>query len=196
MKLTRVIPSVFIFSLFASSISFSEPKTNAPDARPDPELLGKLGQRAEVTEGYSIRPPKGYRKVTPPNPPTGATLAAWVGARRDDGTAPMIQIIIVRPPAGEEAKDPEEFLSKMIKGVQRRRKDWNQTKAESVKINGLIFLRTKWEGTSPQLGMMHGVMYTAVEGRSHISIHCQDVEPHHKKALSIGEAAARTFKRK
>lgn len=178
-----------------SSICLAE-EAEPREVQPDAELLSKLADPAELTDSYSLRPPKDYEKVMPGGTPRGMIMMAWVGKPRDDGTSAMVQVMIVEPPAGEKSKTPEEMLDAMLGGVKRQRKNWEQTEPERVRINGIDFLRTSWSGNEVRSGKkMHGAMYVTVDGRAHVSIHTQDVEPHHTEALPIGEAAAQTFEK-
>jgi hypothetical protein len=109
----------------------------------------------------------------------------------------MFQVMVGSPPAGSALPGVDEYLEVMLDGVKRRRRDWSQSTPERGTVNGLTFLRTRWSGTDPASGRkLHGVMYVAVDGRWYISLHTQDVEPHHGQALKIGEAAAQTFVKK
>jgi hypothetical protein len=166
------------------------------DWHPDDALLGELAEAKEVN-GYLVRPPKGYPKTYPAGGPPGAKLVLWGGTRRPDGTAPMFQVMVGSPPARERLPDLDEFLNTMLDGVKQRRQNWSQSTPERGTVNSLTFLRTRWSGTETNKGWkLHGVMYVAIDGKTFIQLHCQDVEPHHEQALKIGEAAALTFKKK
>jgi hypothetical protein len=190
-------PSLFTFLILVTvQCGCNRQDASLPQWQPDGAFIGELGDAAEIN-GYFVRPPKGYQETTPAGGPPGTKLVAWSGTPRSDGTAPMFQVMVGAPPAGERLPGLDELLTKMLDGVKRRRQNWSQSAPERGTINGLTFLRTRWSGTEPNQGWkMHGVMYVAIDGGSFIQLHTQDVEPHHEQALKRSEAAANTFKKK
>jgi hypothetical protein len=109
----------------------------------------------------------------------------------------MLMIQVFSPPPEEARKTtPEKFLESMLKGIAKRRTDWQQTPAESGQVNGFSMLRARWSGTEPEKHWkMHGFLYIAQDGLSFIQISSQDVEPNHEEPLKLAEAAALTFQR-
>jgi hypothetical protein len=166
-----------------------------PVWEPEAALLKELGTITEV-HGYLVRPPKGHRKIISGGGPPGAKVVSW-SLRRADGSSPAFQIMVGSPPPGERLPGLEEFLEVMLDGVRKRRQDWSQAEQERGTINGLTFLRTRWSATELNKGRkMHGVMYVAIDGRTFIELHAQDIEPYQEETVKIGEAAALTFKKK
>ncbi len=200
-RLIRFLPFVAL-ALIAVGCgqSTTSPAGTQPNTRPawqpDSALMDKLGEPVDLG-GYLVQPPKGYPKTMPQGGPPGLNVFAWGGTSRPDGTAPMFMISIGKPPAGERIPPLDKYLSISLEGIKKRRQDWSETPGEGGSINGLTFLRARWNGTEPAKGWkMHGIMYVAINEGTVIQISTQDTEPHDQEALKIGEAAALTFIKK
>ncbi|HYV35329.1 MAG TPA: hypothetical protein VE988_06470 [Gemmataceae bacterium] len=162
---------------------------------PDAVLAKQLGNETNV-EGYQLRPPKGYFAGQSSTPFEGAKLLPWAGDLRPDNTVPGLLVMILKPPPNIPKRSLEQFHAEMLKGIENRRKSWSPSAIEQGQINGLTFVRTYWSGTDSTSGKkMHGFKYSAIDGEIYIDLGCQDVDPHHREALKLGEAAALTFKK-
>ena len=159
------------------------------------EISGQLGEEQAV-EGYAVRPPKGYTKSEAPGGPPGAKMIAWAGARRSDGTAPSVTMMVGIPPAGVTLPGLDEMLAQQLDSVKKRRQNWTQSVPEKGLIGGVTFARARWTGVDPASGRkMQGVCYSALDGRTVIQFQTQDIEPQHEQSLPLGEAAALSFKK-
>ena len=148
-------------------------------------------------EGYTIQPPKEFTITpAPSDTPPVMKLLGLQGPRRDDGSAGMITITVLRPPMNER-RSLDEFHGKMLAGIQRRRTDWKASNPEKVEIHGVASLRTLWVGKNSANGSpMSGAIYSMLQGADYISISTQDVDPHSDATLKITEPSVRTFKKK
>ena len=160
------------------------------------DLLADLSAEVNMST-FRLRPPKGYGLVEQPGP-RGSKASAWKGAARPDGTSPWVMVAIAPiPPEETNVSTLEEALDKFLDAVRRRRVDFQRTRPEVGQVNGVTFIRARWDGTEPDRQLrMHGFMYVAIDGRTVIQLASQDVEPHHEKALKLAEAALLTFQRR
>ncbi|VTR94805.1 Uncharacterized protein OS=Fimbriimonas ginsengisoli Gsoil 348 GN=OP10G_1685 PE=4 SV=1 [Gemmata massiliana] len=167
----------------------------APVATLDPKLEGQLAAYTDVS-GYQIRPPVGYTALAA-QPPEGMLAGAWTGARRADGTAASLTVMVATPPPGAGDKSVEEFLSTMLRGIEQRRTNWEQSPAEKFTVNGLTMHRVRWSGVDSRIGKaMRGFIYVAKHEGRYIQIASQDVDPGHEADLALTEAAALSFRKK
>ncbi|HEV3081481.1 MAG TPA: hypothetical protein VGY66_17005 [Gemmataceae bacterium] len=177
----------------------SKPVTESlqlPIWKTEPALLMELGPEVAVDK-YSVRPPRGYERVTPPAgtvPPVGQFFF-WASEPREDGTAASLTMMIVTPPGNEEFPSLEDAHEQSLESIKRRRQTWMVTRREAGLVGGIRFLRSRWNGMDADLGPMHGFSYSAFDGRAFISIASQDIRQHHQQALKIAEAAALTFRK-
>jgi hypothetical protein len=106
-------------------------------------------------------------------------------------------LIIAAPPPGEgNPYTLDQVLAKLLAGIERRRKNWKQSKTEQGTINSVKFARAYWQGTDIETGRpMHGFNYVAMDGDKVIQLSSQDVAPHHRGALELAETAVLTFKK-
>lgn len=171
-----------------------QPATNDSDkVAPKDTTKDELGDLVTFA-GYSLRPPAGYTKFKPNNAPAGMKIAAWKGEQRANGTSAMIQVMVVRPPAGEELPSARTAFSKMVGAIKNRRSRWQQTPTEVTEIGGITFQSTRWSGHDANRNVkMHGVLMVAVDDGKVIQLFTQDVEPHHESALALGVASLKTF---
>jgi hypothetical protein len=157
--------------------------------------LDKLGPEASLRE-YVVRPPKGYAEALRQQK-EGFQLVVWRGEARPDRTAPALMVTLTTIPPGEKMTTPENYLVADLAQVRKRRPSLTHTRPERGRVNGLEFVRSRWEGDDPQFGRkMRGFTYAAVDGRTVITIASQDFEPHHEAALKLAEAAAQTFRKR
>jgi hypothetical protein len=162
--------------------------------RPDVDLQNQLGEPFEIAE-YRISPPSGYVMVEVPVP-AGSNLVGWAGQRRPDGSAPMVQVLIITPPENETLPVLDQAMKKLIAHIERRRKDWTESETSYGLIDGIKFAKRTWSGTETITGnKMVGIMYVGIRGRSIIQLHTQDLETH-LDALELGETALLTLSKK
>src|SRR5205085_9299363 len=140
----------------------------------DRALASQLDAAVKV-EGYSVRPPKGYR-MQRGNGPEGVKAFAWVGAPRADRTWPSLMLNLILPPPGEAGKHTiEELADQLLAGVKRRRANWQQSKTEKGLVNAVPFARIRWTGTEPTLQrQMQGFIYVALDGSTVVQMASQD----------------------
>ena len=160
----------------------------------DAEFDKQLGQYEAIGD-YSIRPPAGYVRRDAPGAPNGAGVSVWIGERRDDGTAPMVQVTMVTPPKREELPDLKSATERFIASVRRRRSNWSTSELEIVKIDGRSFAKQTWTGVDLVMKRkMQGIMFVGLFEGELVQLHTQDVEPHFDESLKLGEASILTFK--
>jgi tetratricopeptide (TPR) repeat protein len=156
----------------------------------------------------TIEVPEGYEESqwsSLPGPVGVGVTFAFVGAPRDDGTRPMIQIVLVDLPTllNEEASTIplEEFGGHMIGGIQRHQENWT-VQITDDQLGQLRVKRYAWAGTSstyPDVGLsenvhMRGIMYVGIDGDIGFSLRTQDFEQYAEVALPIGEYSIETFR--
>jgi hypothetical protein len=178
-------------------VAFLLLRTGEKSWKPDPALLGDLGEEVEVGD-YRIRPPRDYRRlpaVSAQGRP-GDSVYIWLGPARADGAVPRLRVLLLTPPPGEADNDLEDILDKFLKGAREHWRAWIQESVEAGRVNGLKFVRTRWSGISIATGQpTRGFIYLARDGETVIQISSQDVEPDHEQPLRLAETAALTFRK-
>ena len=152
-------------------------------------------------EKYTVRIPKGYEMQQATNPPAGMRVWGWTGAARRDGTKPSITMNLLTVPAEQQEKignlSLDQLAERLIGGLKRQRTNWKQEKTEKGVINGMNFVRIRWEGTEPTKNWdMRGFVYIARDEDTIVQIASQDLTPETEKALPLTEASVLTFKKK
>lgn len=148
-------------------------------------------------EGRSLQiaVPDGYSEEQSASPQAGTHTIVFAGPIRGDGTRPMVQLTVIKLPAEVSLA---QFAEQMIKGVERRRTDW-ECQTSDVKIGEVPGRRFAWTGTATVTGStttarMGGVMYVGIDADIGFALHTQDFEAYASSALPIGEASLRTFR--
>lgn len=188
-------------ALFISWILIPQPTLTAQENpnlqkwNPAAALRGQLEADQAVDE-FTISPPKGYSPQTRPGP-HGSIATAWAGPPRADGTRPQVMVLTVSLPAEELRKySLEQALDELTLSLRNRRKNWIRTATERGLINGLVFVRTRWNGEDIPSGLkLHGFVYVAIVDDTLVQLSSQDVEPHHEAALRLAESSVLTFKK-
>jgi len=177
--------------------SAAGPPVESPRWVSDPALDNRLDPYQNVA-GIRIRPPKGYALMKSEEKPGGAEMFAWVGTRREDGTAPMIAVAVLLPPPEDRTMLLTEFLNGMLDGVARQKLNSKVAVAEFGKVDGVPFARARWEGTDrATMVRLRGFSYAArYDDGTYVHVMSQDVDPGHEAELSLAEAAALTLRRK
>jgi hypothetical protein len=193
MKVTSLAAAVF--AVFLSGCSGGDTSAKSGNWQPDPTLLDQLAPAVAV-EGYEIRPPKAYQLQRPPGPEAGRFFF-WIGSPRPNQTAPKLGLTLTTLPP-DEAKEYtlEKFLSLHLELFKKQTAGWSQTATERGQLNGLSFLRVRFNGESTKDLKMHGFLYMAQDGANFIELISRDVEPFHVEALKLAETAARTFRKR
>ena len=141
-------------------------------------------------------PPKPYVRPNLPPGPENPMLYGWAGAMRDDRTVPQFVIMTFSPEGVVRQVDMEPALAALVDRVKIGKKDWKQSPFEHGVINGLPFVRTRWEGFEVTFGRkLFGVSYLTIVGQKVIQLSSQDVAPFHTASLSLAESAVKTFKK-
>lgn len=100
------------------------------------------------------------------------------------------------PPAELKKYDLEQALDELVASLSYQRRNWTRTVTEKGLINGLTFVRTRWNGQDLPTGLkMHGLVYVAIVGETLIQLSSQDIEPHHVEALKLAELSILTLER-
>lgn len=162
---------------------------------PVQSFSSRLAPTVQV-EGYSIQPPKSYRRAKV-NGPNDSIVYAWIGATRRDGTRPMMMLNFISLPSSElKGQTLNDVSNKLLSGWKRHKLHWQQSLPQQGKLNGLAFVRVLWSGVQPELNLKtQGFSYVGRDGDRIIQILSQDVEPIPNQALEVAEASARTFKK-
>jgi hypothetical protein len=194
MSLQRVVLNVAAVCGISAAACWAAP-TGTATWSPNKALLGQLAPATKVSK-YQIQPPQSYTIHAMPGP-AGISGDAWVGLARPDGTRPYIMLAFFTPPAGEKNRYTlKQFGAKMLAGIERRRKSWKQSSTEQGIVNGLTFLRTRWQGMDALTGQpMYGFSYVAKDANVFVQLSSQDFAPYKNPALSLAEASALTFKK-
>ena len=194
MFLYHVVIATIVAFFANSTLTFAQDNPY-PQWQLDNKYDQKLAEFVPISK-YRIRPPKEYEKRVSSNAPSGATVVTWTGKRRLDGTAAMIQVMIIKFPPNETISNSSVLMEKMLRGIKARRSSWEQSLNVSGKIGELKFDRVEWNGTHTEKGeKMYGIVFTAVDRETAVVIETQDISPHHTDALLLGTSAALTFSR-
>lgn len=165
---------------------------NLADFGPTAEQKRMLDEPVEF-RGHAICPPKEYKMIEP-RAPKGSVVTAWVGKEREDGTHPLIQVLIGTYPDGQRVPKLEDAIVTWMRGQKEDRIAWTQSEVEFGMINGRRFAKQTWEGKEPNLDIvLRGVCFVAIEGRQLLALQTMDCGPDFA-GLAIGEAALTTFK--
>ncbi|MFK7768550.1 MAG: hypothetical protein AB8B55_15110 [Mariniblastus sp.] len=157
--------------------------------------VAKLGPEVDAL-GIKIRPPQGFSMVDPRDGPNGSKIVAWVGERRNDGSAASVQLMIVTVPESEQVPTAAAALDRLMGAVKRNRDSWNQSPTELGSINGLEFARVKWNAFEPQtMNPMDGYMYVAIDGDKLYQLATQDIRMYKDTALELSNASILSFKK-
>ncbi|HEY5885458.1 MAG TPA: hypothetical protein VIT88_12265 [Pyrinomonadaceae bacterium] len=190
------LAALFISCIVVSQLSLrAQEKTNLQKWNAAEPLLSQLEADCAI-DNFAIRPPKGYSPQTRPGP-HGSIATAWAGPPRSDGTRPQVMVLTVRLTPEERQKYRlEQALDELVSSLRARRKDWTMSATEKGLINGLVFVRTRWQGEDLTSGLkMHGFVYVAFVDDMLVQLSSQDVEPHHEAALKLAESSVLTFKK-
>jgi hypothetical protein len=195
----NLLLSLLIFGLvFLAGTENMAAQHSAKSARiwvPDASQLSKLGG-IETVEEFTVRPPNGYKYVNGAGP-DGSMIYGWSGPKRSSGTAPQFLILIFSPESEVRQSDMEPGLAALLASFADGKTGWKLGPIEHGVVNGLPFVRTRWEGYETSLGYkVFGFSYLTIVGKKVIHLSSQDVEPFQTEALALAEAAARTFSKK
>jgi hypothetical protein len=172
-----------------------KPSGSASTWEPDKALVDQLEPYQDV-DAYQIRPPKGYRFMPLHTPDQKGFL--WTGPLRADTSAPELTAVITTSPFPGEAMalSLESFVERWLAKGKKVFPNWQQTPAERGQVNGLTFLRVKWQWPTEYINTKSwGREYFAQDGAKFIRITIHDMAPD-DQALPLGEAAALTFRKK
>ena len=197
------------------SLSNTNPVELDPDS--NQEQIGQFEQEIGTVyipitrewngRNFTIEVPEGYEESqwsSLPGPDGVGVTFAFVGATRDDGTRPSIQIVLVDlPKLLNEAATTislEEFGGHMIGGIERRQDDWTLQVTDD-QLGQLRVKRYTWTGTpstypdggASESAHMRGIMYVGIDGDIGLSLRTQDFDQYAEAALPIGEHSIRTF---
>ncbi len=173
-----------------------QPTPAAPPAQASNDNASSLAQLGPgINEaGFSIAPPQGYTRTAAPAG-GGATIIAWAGERRSDGSAPMLQVSLIPVPQGQAVPSNQLALSAMLSGVARLRSSFLTNSPEAAQINGVEFLRQSWSGVNSGNGQkMDGVMYVTTHNNRIVALHTQDSEQRDASSRATCEASFTTFR--
>jgi hypothetical protein len=185
---------IFVLFIGCYQGSTAPSKFNPPNWQPDQQLLNEL-DAYEDFEGYQIRPPKGYESGDKPSPKDNARALAWTGTPRSDGSQPKVTVILQSSPIKEFSD--EELLDAILDITKKDKEYWQQTPAETGRVNDITFVKSSWQGQDTQTkSKMHGIVYVARDGSTIIHLRAYDIEPYHTEALKIGNDSLLTFRKK
>lgn len=190
----------------ADNISEPHPSVNIPAngaALPewwsDENHLSRLADEVAFPERpeYRYRVPKGLR-LTRRVGPGGAPVAAYLGEKRQDGSIPLMDVMIVTPPPGQETrKSLEEAAQIMLSPYRNSMQHWVQGPFERGTIGGLTFVRVNWSGMNPRArkpGKLHGVFYVALDGPTIIQLQSNDAGSN-EEWLSLVRSSIHSFRK-
>jgi hypothetical protein len=162
--------------------------------KPDPSRVGGLAPETSLPD-FRLRPPEGYHLIR--RQERFGEGFAFVGPARADGTHPMVMgVVMKRPSPQAPMPTPEKALADSLAIVARRRRQFSPSSPEHGTINGVPFVRARWDGADLQTGkMMHGVYYVAVDDRRIFQLSTQDLDPYSQQSLPLGEASLQTFQK-
>lgn len=170
------------------------PLKTVPVWSTDVGQLNQLGNMETVDE-FTVRPPKGFKYLKQPGL-DGVPIHGWVGETRADGTRPQFVMMTFSPSYDVRRSDLEPALAALMAGYEAEKKDWKRGPVEHGLINGIYFVRTRWEGFDVSLNRkLFGFSYLATVDKKIVQISSQDVEAF-QTALALAEAAAQTFNKK
>ena len=196
--MSKVIRSLSIFSLLLSFVAAGNAqkapaKETTATWKNDASAATKLGP-AEKVDGFLIDPPKGYLRVVPPGP-EDTKFTGWVSDSRADGTRAQLVVMTFTPSGEVHQADLEPGLKALIDNMQAGRRDRKQGAYEHGSINGLPFVRTRWEAFDTTVGRtIFAFNYLTFVRGTVVQISSQDVEPYQKSALELAEASVLTFR--
>ena len=171
----------------------------AAEWKPDAKAVKQLGPAVNLGS-YTLRIPKGYELQETPQAPAGSKFWAWAGPARADGTKAqlLMNLLPIAPAQREQAKrlTLEQLAEKRIAAIRGQRTDWKQEKTEKGVINGVTFVRIRWEGTEPRNQWdMRGFVYVARDGDTILYLSSQDLKAPGAQALPLADAAVLSFKK-
>lgn len=167
---------------------------NLPVWTPEKEMLDKFDDYIDF-EGYQIRLPKGYKAIEPSQVPPFSKAYVWAGESREDGTRPMIMIMLITPPPDSVKHTSQEVLERIVGKIKQYRNNWQQRAIEEGQVNNLKFLKTSWQGQDKQTQVnMQGFEYVTQDDSSFVHIRTQDMEQY-PDSLKIGNASILTFRK-
>ncbi len=194
--LTFSFLSVAFTGCESSQSALSKPIRKTETLTPDSSLLAKLGEPQDL--GFaSIRIPADFTQSSKQTKGK-STIYPFTGPRRDDGTAPLLQIMTVQLGEADKARSLGVTLDKFLEGVKKRRAQWSESQLSLGMISDLEFAYKSWEGAEISRGTpMKGTMYvTYVNEKLMVAISSQDVQPMADETMPLTEAAIRTFEMK
>ena len=161
----------------------------------DSNLSGQLGG-IETIDGFAVRPPKNFKYQQQPGL-DGVPIHGWVGEPRADGTRPQFMMLVFPVSYDVHRADLDPGLIALLGSYESHHKDWKRGPIEHGLINGVYFVRTRWEGFDVSMGRkLYGFSYLAVIDKKIVQLSSQDVEQYQAAALSLAEAATQTFRKK
>lgn len=168
-------------------------KQGTPEPNPD-STNGDFDLDPETTfEGYAFRAPQGYT-TDGPNSIQVWKYEIWVGKERGDGTKPGFKLWA--GPLLPNLNTAELLLAEELDAQKKLiRQRWTQTPSETIKSNGLSFLRARWTGERDGREQQ-GFVMVALDGNRYVQFSSYDNEPNHEATLKIAEAAAMTLRKK
>ena len=74
-------------------------------------------------------------------------MFAWAGPPRDDGSRPMLAVLVVTPPPGERTDYGIWYIIEKVRPPADQCPDWKQAPAESGVLGGFPTMRAGCQGT-------------------------------------------------
>ncbi|BDI28521.1 hypothetical protein CCAX7_005720 [Capsulimonas corticalis] len=177
-------------------------KAIAPDV-PKPIDTGKelssdahaadLGAEIQ-TDGYALRPPKGYVRGELPMGDQGVSVTAWEGQPNEMGMRPMF-VFRTTPVKGAHAVSPIE--DGLDTGVEMLRRFIPSVQVDATQygmVHGLECAYTTYTA-APNAQNFHGVIYSIHDGDKVIIAGGIDTAPTSDKSVPIIEAACRSIRK-
>jgi hypothetical protein len=167
--------------------------------RPDPAFDGQLGFYQAV-EGYEIRVPNGFEEAKIPLPPLpGGKAVVWGGPTRDDGSRPMLAVIVITPPPGERTDYGLSYIIEKVRPTAEQCSDWKQSAVESGGLGSWGAVRTGCRGTmsvpTGKVPSVWSVYLCQTEARTFVLLFTVDRESELGESLRITNAAIMTLRK-
>lgn len=188
--LANIIACFLLVATTSGYCQDSEATPSNEHGKKTQDAHAKVLRKTEATVGpFVFNPPKGWEKKE-----ISKIMTAWIGTEREDGFTPHMLFTVIQI---TDTVENDKLIKSMLRGVEKRRKEWKHTEIQKITINGLNFLSSTWSGMNPVAGKkMSGEVYSMVVGKMCVCMQVQDLDSHAKDTIMKAKAALSTFKKK
>jgi hypothetical protein len=182
-------------------IMLAWPGGGGPDWEPDPSMLPRLDLTIHLIDGYQIRPPRDWQHQDSPGDDSFERV--WIAPDDKGKTAEEYTFRVLISPPLTTAELRKNICDQMIKhrdemSQPRVFRRFTGDEPERGRINGISFVRMKWEAVRVRKEgelTYRGFSLIGQEGERRIGIFAMCAGPESEANLKIMDAAALTFKR-